>query len=677
MKPLKRMVWSGRIQSLTPPARLFLTLMVAAVLGLSLNANSATNSVTSLADSGPGSLRQTIADSMPGDSIVFSVSGTIPLTNGELPIFKDISIVGPGASTLSISGAGATRICSISSNITVFITGLTVCNGRTPDGAAGTVTNNGGSSASGGGILNAGSLTLRDCVITGNRTGNGGDGFSPPIPPYPPHTPPTSGGSSGNGGAIYNSGTLCLSNCLIADNTTGRGGARAHNDTYWSSGGAAGSGGAIYSVGTLTLIHSTVSGNRTGTSGYSGASGGGVWSGGNCFADHCVITNNATAGSGGLGYQGGDGGGIYSQGLLALTNCTVSRNWCGGGSTPSDCFPPGAGCGGGLGGSGGGIYSANCVLVGCTINGNYAGGGGMGGFAYTPPYSGGSGGPGGDGGGMVCGGSAFMTNCTITGNSAGGGGEGGFSLSGLQGVGGNGGNGGGVRWWGSARVVVACTIVSNAAGGAGWGYLPGTVGNGGGMFQYDVVAAPGGFLNTIVARNAGQTPDVSGSFVSLGCNLIGITNGSNGFTMSGDFVGSSVSPLDPQIAPLADNGGPTMTMALLPGSPAIEAGTVAGAPATDQRGVARPQGALADMGAYEFEFTPRIIAARFESSSAIWLKCCGLPSHIYALQTSTNLLDWSNLTNFCTSASGLCELTCPDAGDSNKRFFRTRTLVTP
>ena len=56
---------------------------------------------------------------------------------------------------------------------------------------------------------------------------------------------------------------------------------------------------------------------------------------------------------------------------------------------------------------------------------------------------------------------------------------------------------------------------------------------------------------------------------------------------------------DPLLGALADNGGPTRTHALLAGSAAVNAGTSAGAPATDQRGVARPQGAGVDIGAYE------------------------------------------------------------------------------
>src|SRR5262249_43067528 len=68
----------------------------------------------------------------------------------------------------------------------------------------------------------------------------------------------------------------------------------------------------------------------------------------------------------------------------------------------------------------------------------------------------------------------------------------------------------------------------------------------------------------------------------------------SGFTASGDLTNSN-----PLLATLGDNGGPTFTMGLLPGSPAIDAGPAAGPPTTDQRGVARPQGTKLDIGADE------------------------------------------------------------------------------
>ena len=90
---------------------------------------------------------------------------------------------------------------------------------------------------------------------------------------------------------------------------------------------------------------------------------------------------------------------------------------------------------------------------------------------------------------------------------------------------------------------------------------------------------------------------MSGIFTSSH-DLIGIGNGSFTNGRSGNRVGSSSSPLDPRLGPLQDNGGPTFTEALLPGSPAINAGQD-GVTAFDQRGVRQPQGAHTDIGAFE------------------------------------------------------------------------------
>jgi hypothetical protein len=108
--------------------------------------------------------------------------------------------------------------------------------------------------------------------------------------------------------------------------------------------------------------------------------------------------------------------------------------------------------------------------------------------------------------------------------------------------------------------------------------------------------------NTIVAGNTSASePDVFGTFTSLGHNLIGATDGSSGWVGS-DLTGTAAAPLDPLLGPQQDNGGSTQTMALLPGSPAIDAGSNALVPAgvtTDQRGSARILGPKADIGAYE------------------------------------------------------------------------------
>ena len=109
-------------------------------------------------------------------------------------------------------------------------------------------------------------------------------------------------------------------------------------------------------------------------------------------------------------------------------------------------------------------------------------------------------------------------------------------------------------------------------------------------------------LDSIVAANSADTahPDVSGAFSSLGNNLIGDASGSTSFSAPADLVGTTGAALDPKLGPLQNNGGPTPTMALLSGSPAIGKGTSAhNAPTDDQRGA--PRHNSPDIGAYEIQ----------------------------------------------------------------------------
>jgi len=117
--------------------------------------------------------------------------------------------------------------------------------------------------------------------------------------------------------------------------------------------------------------------------------------------------------------------------------------------------------------------------------------------------------------------------------------------------------------------------------------------------------------NTIVALNVvrftGTGPDVSGPFSSLGHDLIGDSTGGTGFIdgSNGDIVGSSVNSIDPKLGQLQNNGGPTKTMALQSGSPAIDHGDNGIALTTDQRRLPREKDgnfdgvAVVDIGAFE------------------------------------------------------------------------------
>jgi len=135
--------------------------------------------------------------------------------------------------------------------------------------------------------------------------------------------------------------------------------------------------------------------------------------------------------------------------------------------------------------------------------------------------------------------------------------------------------------------------------------------------------------SSIIALNVlpgGTGPDVSGAFASSGFNLIGIKDGSTGFTAGTDLTGTHAAPLDPRVDPkgLKDNGGPTKTIALQAGSPAIDKGTsdgLTGTLTTDQRGVGYSRtinkhvpdairGDGTDIGAFEFGAQIKAVARK-------------------------------------------------------------------
>jgi predicted outer membrane repeat protein len=123
---------------------------------------------------------------------------------------------------------------------------------------------------------------------------------------------------------------------------------------------------------------------------------------------------------------------------------------------------------------------------------------------------------------------------------------------------------------------------------------------GGGLASY----APFGEVSikaTIIANNTDiqGNPDCAGPISSAGFNLIETISGACDIT---GITDSNITGVDPMLGLLGDNGGPTQTHALLPGSAAINAGPEdCPPPATDQRGVSRPRGGICDIGAYEFE----------------------------------------------------------------------------
>lgn len=177
------------------------------------------------------------------------------------------------------------------------------------------------------------------------------------------------------------------------------------------------------------------------------------------------------------------------------------------------------------------------------------------------------------GGVLQSGGIAKITNSTISGNRAG-------QIN------------GGVAASEAALVnILNSTISSNTSSRLGGGIL---------------TAGPASLVtvkNTIVADNTTDncdTAQLSGGIISSQGNNIS-SDGSCGFTHPTDKQNT-----DPLLGPLANNGGPTDTHALLAGSPAIDAGSNTGCPAADQRGVRRPQGPRCDIGAFERPNSPPV-----------------------------------------------------------------------
>ena len=140
-----------------------------------------------------------------------------------------------------------------------------------------------------------------------------------------------------------------------------------------------------------------------------------------------------------------------------------------------------------------------------------------------------------------------------------------------------------------------CTISGNAARFGG-------VNKGGGLVNLGTAGSTVRIENSIVAANISDdgSPDVFGVITSGGSNLVGDATGATGLTngVNSDQVGTTAAPINPQLAAIANNGGPTDTRALLANSPAINTGNNALAPPADQRGFGRA--GVSDRGSFEF-----------------------------------------------------------------------------
>lgn len=291
----------------------------------------------------------------------------------------------------------------------------------------------------------------------------------------------------------------------------------------------------------MTIRHGKVAGSGGGISAYNAS----------LVVSNCVVTRNRATGTGG-------GGGIYLYNpggaveTFALFGSTISDNESGA--------------------SGGGIFisQGSPTIRDSTISGNTAGGFGGGAYIYYAP-------------------SPLLVNCTIYGNKA-------LTSDTTAGYG-----GGGIAAYANGTTTIRnCTIVSNA--------IPNAYGGGIGQ-HYSALNVE----SSIIAGNTALAGPDHRRFGSTGMtekyNLVGTTNGSlftAGLTNAfGSYVGTSAAPLDPKVSPLADNGGPAKTCALLPGSLAVNHGTNSLSLPYDQRGAPyERERNRVDIGAYEYGAGP-------------------------------------------------------------------------
>jgi hypothetical protein len=339
----------------------------------------ATFLVSSLNDSGPGTLRAAVeaANAAKGaNTVEFSLSSrtTISLTSGQLVLNDSgLTITADPAAGLTISANGLNRVFEVSANVTASISGLTITGG-------------GGTADRGGGLLNlsGANLTLTGCTISGDKASGSGGGLAN----YGNVTLTNcsfNGNLARNGGGVFNAGTATLTDCeLFYNSSTQNGGGLVNNGiatvtrTTFTADRAAELGGGIYNNATLSVNNSTLNIETA------GGAGGGLYNAkGTATLSNSTLSNDAAI-------DGSDGGAIYNNATVVLNSCNLSDD--------------------GASGNGGGVSNnASATLTNCTLNGDSAGG-----------Y----------GGGFYNNGGVLFTNCTLDGDSANGYGGGLYNANG-------------------------------------------------------------------------------------------------------------------------------------------------------------------------------------------------------------------------------------------------------
>lgn len=547
-------------------------------------AGGSTLTVTSNADSGPGSLRDTIAlaNTLTGPvTINVTATGTIrePVTDIILAdVTGQITINGPGAGLLTLNGADSNGvkggILAVEAGASLTIRNVTLANGGL-GGDASAIANRGGDVlmedcvvrncgsgfALGGACFNGGDFTARRCTFSGNGCG-GGNGTD--------RGAGTSGGGGGGGagwgGAIFSQvGALVLEDCVFTGNTAtggkgGTGGENAPADTTGGNGGGPNGG---------------LGATSSGVTGSAGGLGGGGGGGGGFFGIGGAGGFGGAGGGGGASVGGGTGGAGGAAGFGAGSGGTAMFSFAGGGGG-------GAGLGGALY-----VHSGTATITRCTFSGNTV----TGGLGGTGSFGAGNGANGQSLGGAIFNEATMnLSACTLDSNTASGAGGGIYSLTGGLGL-------------------LQCTLSGNASltdrGGAiacrnTLGLTQCTLSGNSAAIDSGGIRQDVGTLfiqNSIVAGNtAGNAGDLflgaPATLSRLGANLVQSFGADGGVSTSGPAFTSA----PPLLAPLDNYGGPTKTMALKPLSPARDA-AVGSSVTSDQRGF--PLVSTPDLGAYE------------------------------------------------------------------------------
>ena len=618
-----------------------------------------------------------------GGWISFGCNGTITLT-GPIAITKNVILDGHNFSTV-ISGGNSTRLFNVFPGASLSITNVTLADGSVSITNGTSVTN-----AEGAAVYNQGALTFTSCMLSNNTaaifvTTNG----------------------SAFGGAIFNDGgTVNIYQSTLVSNVVVGGYYYGNLGLIY---GGVGMGGAIYNNGGIvSVFNSSIFNNQLtalATYGSNGSQGGTALGGaiynasGSLSIYSTVISNNVCVADGDGGGQSAGGAIAALSGNVLLNRVTLSENQTssqsGSGSTTSQTTPA----------SGGAVYnSANLTVESCTFNGNSA-------FANVQSILA-SGQVNGSGGAIYNSGNVMLAKSVIYSNWVQG--SSGHIKSTVPGNGGNS-LGAGIYNSGQFSATNSTIAFNTAISGSGSQVYPGLVPNpgvngnafGGGVYNgassafsawnvtivtnfviatssanYTLYGTPGQALGAQIYNN--------GTVLSLH-NSILACSGSNsnaygnitddGYNMSSDgsaalfASGKSFNYTDPLLGPLADNGGSTLTMALLANSPAIDFGDPANFPATDQRGFLRPAGAGVDIGAFEYAAVPPTnnnVLYFYRINNTYGFNLQINPGMTYYLQTSGDLKTWNTIENIGSFSSPLfLALPLPtEYSTSDHRYFR-------